>query len=501
MKARNFYLLLYLCLCLVTTAGVFFTCQLQKFAVASYSRDLQQKADIAAAGLDSWAIKRMHLGEDRSGVDCEHIWQRLSMVHQAIPDLEYVYLMHKVGGEVRFLADTDEASCTDYSGPDGIYSEASEQLKQSFADGRGFVELGVADRWGTWASALSPVFDPLGGQVVAVFGIDLPYKHLSDHVSLFTWSGIAISFAVGSALLLFLLLHRRNKATEEQLLLLNDELEQGIVGLQRAEKEQLESLNFLEVLLNAIPASVIYKNAAGRFLGSNRRFVEALGLGSDEIVGKTSSELYSSKILPEQLAEIERQNNKLAGLGPLGELTYELTVDYGLGQKSSISVHSANFPNSDGEIGGSVAVFFDVTANHELQQALTASENRFRSIFNSAAAGVLVVDTEGRLMQSNPAFCHLVGYSYGDLLQMDCAQLVHPEDLTGASLFCEDAVADRAAPFSVRKRLRRRDGGSCHVQLNGSWVCDGQGEPEYAVVLVVDLDALQSAEAVGKAGK
>jgi PAS domain S-box-containing protein len=62
------------------------------------------------------------------------------------------------------------------------------------------------------------------------------------------------------------------------------------------------------------------------------------------------------------------------------------------------------------------------------EQALRESEARFRAMFENAMTGMVVISTEGRLLQANPAFCALVGRSEEELLESTFLDVVHPDD-------------------------------------------------------------------------
>lgn len=68
----------------------------------------------------------------------------------------------------------------------------------------------------------------------------------------------------------------------------------------------------------------------------------------------------------------------------------------------------------------------ETTARHERE--LQLSERRFRGAFNNAAIGMVLMDVEGRVIQANEAFGHLLGRSAPSLLGAGLAGLLHPED-------------------------------------------------------------------------
>ena len=59
---------------------------------------------------------------------------------------------------------------------------------------------------------------------------------------------------------------------------------------------------------------------------------------------------------------------------------------------------------------------------------LRVSEERFRSIFENAAAGVVILSTEKQILDSNAAFQHLLGFGAAELVGKNLRDLTHPAD-------------------------------------------------------------------------
>src|SRR4030042_2227707 len=53
--------------------------------------------------------------------------------------------------------------------------------------------------------------------------------------------------------------------------------------------------------------------------------------------------------------------------------------------------------------------FLDISSRKDAQEALAASEERFRTIFTRATDHIFVIDREGKYIQVNPAFEGLAG--------------------------------------------------------------------------------------------
>ncbi|MDY6918011.1 MAG: PAS domain S-box protein [Chloroflexota bacterium] len=75
-----------------------------------------------------------------------------------------------------------------------------------------------------------------------------------------------------------------------------------------------------------------------------------------------------------------------------------------------------------------VGSFMDVTDLKRAQDELSRSEERYRSLIETAGAGVATVDHEGRLAFVNGALCAMVGRAEDELLGEPVTDLVHADD-------------------------------------------------------------------------
>src|ERR1700733_7718503 len=82
--------------------------------------------------------------------------------------------------------------------------------------------------------------------------------------------------------------------------------------------------------------------------------------------------------------------------------------------------------------GGVVRKWFgtctDITDLRRAEEALRASEERFRGTFENAAVGIMHCDAEGRFLRVNQKYCNIVGFSREELLSMAIKDVTHPED-------------------------------------------------------------------------
>lgn len=96
--------------------------------------------------------------------------------------------------------------------------------------------------------------------------------------------------------------------------------------------------------------------------------------------------------------------------------------------------------------------------------ALRESEERLRTIFESAMDGMFVIDMEGNYLDVNFAGCHMFGYTRDELLSSNVRLLAFP------STDLEERISKakekwRKGAFLPEKRLRKKDGTEIWVEM------------------------------------
>jgi PAS domain-containing protein len=85
-------------------------------------------------------------------------------------------------------------------------------------------------------------------------------------------------------------------------------------------------------------------------------------------------------------------------------------------------------------------------------EALRASENRVRAVFDQAAVGILIADLSGRLLEVNPRLCQIVERNCEQLHAMTCQDLTHPDDWCRNKALMQEVAADKRAEFAIETR-------------------------------------------------
>lgn len=143
---------------------------------------------------------------------------------------------------------------------------------------------------------------------------------------------------------------------------LNEAFNQMTADVRLAEKRLAAQVHFLRVLMEDLPVPVFYKNAAGKMLGCNSAFAGFWGKSTDQIIGRSATELY-----PPEAARLHQEKDTEA-LRKGRPLTYEYAVAGADGLRHDIVFHKAPFRDEEGLPAGIIGVMHDVTLQRDVDR-------------------------------------------------------------------------------------------------------------------------------------
>ena len=129
----------------------------------------------------------------------------------------------------------------------------------------------------------------------------------------------------------------------------------------------------------------------------------------------------------------------------------------------------------------------EVWERKRAEEALRASEARYRSVFDTAAEGLIVIDDEDRIVEANPVACRMHGYGPGELDGI-CVRDLIAEDHRSTLDTCKERCAQGETPrwdsVHVRPNSTRLD-----VEVRASAL--PRGFDDRLVLIVTDVTERQ----------
>src|SRR3989442_1060574 len=136
----------------------------------------------------------------------------------------------------------------------------------------------------------------------------------------------------------------------------------------------------------------------------------------------------------------------------------------------------------------------DLDVWRQSNEALEASEARFRSIFERGGWAVATASPEGRYIDVNPAFCRFVGYERDELQRMTVTDVTHPDDVDELRRRMKESLGPGRPRFEMERRYARKDGRIVWGYTTATWLFDAAGRPRLGVGLVQDIDERKKTE-------
>jgi PAS domain S-box-containing protein len=232
-------------------------------------------------------------------------------------------------------------------------------------------------------------------------------------------------------------------------------------------------------------AIFVHDYDSGAVVDVNPRACEIYGYTRNELLRASVAEL-GSGVAPDSLAEaaawIERAKS-----GVVQRFEWHRRNKDG-------SLHWDEVVLKKAVIGGRpriLAFTREITARKLAEEALRASEEQYRAVFNAAVDGFSLWDAEGRVVDVNPAYARLAGAPREALLGSDGSALLPPD----VRPQCPEMIAQTLAGETCRVEVRaqRADGSHFDAEIHGV-VTTYQNRP-HVLVMVRDLTERRRAEA------
>ena len=257
---------------------------------------------------------------------------------------------------------------------------------------------------------------------------------------------------------------------------------------RRAEQGLRASEERLRLFVEHAPAAIAMFDRQMRYIAVSQRWLTDYHLSAQDLIGRSHYEVFPE--LAESWKEIHRRC--LAGAV---EKCDEDPFPRADGKLDWVRWEIHPWRNEKAEIDG-IIVFSDLITERKLaQEALAASENRFRALLDSASQGIVAVDESSRIVLVNGTTEEMFEYSRTELLGQPLEVLLPERYRTAHDEHLRRYFGrphTRVMGLGIDLYGRSRNGREFPIEVSLSYV--EQGGSRLAMALVTDITERRRAE-------
>jgi PAS domain S-box-containing protein len=194
-------------------------------------------------------------------------------------------------------------------------------------------------------------------------------------------------------------------------------------------------------------------------------FAEMHGYTVEELIGKPVLDVYAPEARDELAKHIKIVNEK-------GHHTFESIHNRKDGTTFPVQMDMTAVYDENGKFMYRVVNCQDITGRKHVEEALRLSEANYRTLIESAADGIFVTDTRGRVLDVNLLSCRLLNYTREEILGLSIPDIVLDEEVARVAL----ELGRLKAGEVVRSewQFRRKDGTLFPGEVSGTTLPDGR---------------------------
>lgn len=157
-------------------------------------------------------------------------------------------------------------------------------------------------------------------------------------------------------------------------------------------------------------------------------------------------------------------------------------------------VQERSWPRVDasGKIEFQEGLLLDITVRKYAEEALIASEEQFKLLFERAPIGMALLTIDNEILKINNAFSESIGYGPEELSTGLFTDFIYPDD---KQLMVGSIKQDnRTHEYQLELRFLKKDGGALYSIAKIALIYDALGQPSQKLVQIVDITNRKKAE-------
>jgi PAS domain S-box-containing protein len=134
---------------------------------------------------------------------------------------------------------------------------------------------------------------------------------------------------------------------------------------------------------------------------------------------------------------------------------------------------------------------FEINQRKKAEVSLQKSEEQFRTVFQNAPIGIVIISTEGKIISVNKSFCDTIGFQRDEIISMPIKYLFEKDDLEGFSNETFDLDGNPVADINTEKMLLKKEGKEIYIIVKSVSVLDEKGKVKHYVMQILDITEIK----------
>jgi formate hydrogenlyase transcriptional activator len=206
------------------------------------------------------------------------------------------------------------------------------------------------------------------------------------------------------------------------------------------------------------------------------------GYSTQEILGKHYSGFFEPRDI--ESGKPEHELKEAAAKGRFENEGWRVRKD---GSRFWGSVIVIALRDKAGMLQGFVNVTRNMSERQQAEEALRASEERFRRYFELGLIGMAMTSPTKGILDVNDELCRILGYERSELLQKTWAEMTYPDDLANDMAQFNRMMAGEIDSYTLDKRWIRKDGRVIDSIMSSNCVRRSDGSVDYLVGLILEI--------------
>jgi len=277
------------------------------------------------------------------------------------------------------------------------------------------------------------------------------------------------------------------RAANQQLRASEQQLRAANQQLTASEQQLRERNNYLESLINYANAPIIVWDPESKISRFNHAFEHLTGYKADEVIGQELSMLFPEASRDESLHNIART------LSGKYWKRVEIPILCKDGKVRLVLWNSANIYAEDGKtLLSIIAQGQDITERKKAEEALKESEEKYRTLVETAQEGICIDDKNDNITFTNKAFADMLGYERNEIIGMNFRELVDKRQIPELEKQTKMRMEGKSSKYEIT--LYTKNGKPCNVIVSAAPLVNVDGNYEGSISVNLDITERKKAE-------